>query len=101
MHLVQLLLPLYDNSGNAFSETVYTGIRRELTERFGGVTAFMSAPAQGLWISEGGTTHDEIVVVEVMTSDLDCGWWASYRARLEMLLKQKHIVFRAQSIVLL
>jgi hypothetical protein len=33
MHLVQLLLPLYDNSGNAFSETVYTGIRRELTER--------------------------------------------------------------------
>jgi hypothetical protein len=36
-----------------------------------------------------------------MTSDLDCEWWASYRARLEMLLKQKHIVFRAQSIVLL
>src|SRR3954447_19464799 len=95
MYLVQLLLPLYDNSGNAFSEMVSTGIRRELTERFGGVTAFTSAPAQGLWISEVGTTHDEIVVVEVMTSDLDCEWWASYRARLEMLLKQKHIVFRA------
>jgi hypothetical protein len=47
MHLVQLLLPLYDNSGNAFSETVYTGIRRELTERFGGVTAFMSARISG------------------------------------------------------
>jgi hypothetical protein len=101
MHLVQLLLPLYDNSGNVFSETVFSGIRGELTEGFGGVTAFTSAPAQGLWISEGGTTHDEIVVVEVMTSDLDCEWWASYRARLEMLLKQKHIVFRAQSIVLL
>jgi hypothetical protein len=54
MHLVQLLLPLYYNSGNAFSEM---GIRGELTERFGGVTAFTSAPAQGLWISEGGTTH--------------------------------------------
>jgi hypothetical protein len=101
MHLVQLLLPLYDNSGNAFSEMVSTGIRRELTERFGGVTAFTSAPAQGLWISEGGMTHDEIVVVEVMTSDPDCEWWASYRARLEMLLKQKHIVCRAHSIVLL
>jgi hypothetical protein len=37
MHLVQLLLPLYDNSGNAFSETVFSGIRGELTERFGGL----------------------------------------------------------------
>jgi hypothetical protein len=46
MHLVQLLLPLCDNSGNAFAETVYTSIRRELTERFGGVTAFTRAPAQ-------------------------------------------------------
>jgi hypothetical protein len=84
-----------------FSPAFGTSHDRELTERFGGVTAFTSAPAQGLWISEGGTTHDEIVVVEVMTSDLDREWWASYRARLEMLLKQKHIVFRAQSIVLL
>ena len=48
MHLVQLLLPLYDNSGNAFSETVFSGIRGELTEGFGGVTAFTSAPAKGL-----------------------------------------------------
>jgi len=101
MHLVQLRLPLCDNSGNAFAETVYTSIRRELTERFGGVTAFTRAPAQGLWISEGGTTHDEIVVVEVMTADLDREWWVSYRATLEMLLKQEHIVVRAQPIVLL
>jgi hypothetical protein len=71
MYLVQLLLPLFDNSGNAFSERIYTSIRRELTERFGGVTAFTRAPAQGLWIREGETTHDEIVVVEVMASDLD------------------------------
>ena len=36
-----------------------------------------------------------------MTADLDREWWVSYRATLEMLLKQEHIVVRAQPIVLL
>jgi hypothetical protein len=40
-------------------------------------------------------------VVEVMASNLDREWWASYRATLEMLLKQEHIMVRAQPIVFL
>src|SRR4029078_11332648 len=41
MHLVQLLLPLYDNDGHRFDETAFAAVRQELTRRFGGVTAYM------------------------------------------------------------
>jgi hypothetical protein len=101
MHLVQILLPLFDNDGEAFGEALYFGIRSELTERFGGLTAFTSAPAQGLWKSEGKTTHDEIVVFEVMTADIDAEWWSGYRKLLEKAFRQNTIVIRAQSVSIL
>jgi hypothetical protein len=101
MHLVQLLLPLHDNAGNPFPEGSYSSVRRELTERFGGLTAFTRAPAQGLWRNEGETTHDEIVVFEVMTADIDREWWTQYRGALEALFRQEQIVIRAQPVVIL
>src|SRR6202521_5019616 len=76
MHLIQILLPIYDNTGEPFGEQYYSSVRQELTDRFGGLTAFTRAPAQGLWKNQGETTtHDDIVVFEVMTPDVDweCG----------------------------
>jgi len=101
MHLVPLLLPLYDNAGETFGEELFSKIRSELTERFGGLTAFTSAPAQGLWRSEGKTTHDEIVVFEVMTSEIDPEWWRDYRQALERSFRQNTIIIRAQSVAIL
>ena len=101
MHLVQILLPLFDNHGEAFGEELYSKIRSELTERFGGLTAFTSAPAQGLWKSEGKTKHDEIVVFEVMTADIDAQWWKHYREALETAFRQDTIVIRAQPVSIL
>ena len=101
MHLVQILLPVYDNAGEAFGEELYTKVRSELTERFGGLTAFTRAPAQGLWKSEGKTTHDEIVVFEVMASAIDAEWWRDYRKALERAFRQDTIVIRAQPVTIL
>lgn len=101
MHLVQILLPLYDNDGRALGEELFTTIRSELTERFGGLTAFTSAPAEGLWKSEGRTHHDEIVVFEVMAATLDAGWWQRYRKTLEERFSQNSIMIRALSSTLL
>jgi hypothetical protein len=101
MHLIQILLPLYDNAGNAFGEDLYAKVRRELTERFGGLTAFTRAPAQGLWQDEGQTKHDDIVVLEVMAEALDAGWWRGYRKNLEKLFRQDQIVIRAQAVTIL
>jgi hypothetical protein len=101
MQLVQILLPLYDNSGQHFGEELYTQVRRELTERFGGLTAFTSAPAQGLWTSEGKTHRDDIVVFEVMVAKLDPQWWGQYRQTLERMFRQDTIVIRAQPVKIL
>ena len=101
MQLVQILLPLYDNTGNALSEDLFGKVRRELTERFGGLTAFTRAPAQGLWQDEGRTKHDEIVVFEVMVERLDAAWWRDYRKILEREFRQDTIVIRAQPVTIL
>jgi hypothetical protein len=40
MHLVEILLPLNDNSGQPFGAGKYAAVREHLAERFGGLTAF-------------------------------------------------------------
>jgi len=103
MYLVQLLLPLFDNDGQRLPESAFRTVREELTTRFGGLTAYSRAPATGLWQDEddGSTTHDEIVVYEVMVDALDRLWWASYREGLERTFRQKELVVRVQSSELL
>jgi hypothetical protein len=101
VHLVQILLPLYDNARAPLPRALYGRVREELTRRFGGLTAFTRAPAEGHWRDEGETTRDDIVVFEVMTDDLDEAWWAAYRRELEERFRQEEIVIRAQETRLL
>lgn len=101
MHLVQILLPLADNEGRRFPPEPYATVRSELTERFGGLTAFTRAPAEGFWDGGAGLARDDVVVLEVMTEALDAAWWASYRRELETRFAQDAIVVRAQEIRLL
>lgn len=99
MHLVQILLPLNDNDGRALAKDLFEQVARELTDRFGGVTAYTRAPADGRWREAGqATSADEVVVVEVMVATLDEVWWSSYRASLESAFRQKQIIVRAQNI---
>ena len=95
MHLVQILLPLFDNEGNAFAAERYRTVTRVLTERFGGVTAYTRAPAEGRWQDEQGVRHDEIVILETMVESPDGSWWETYRRQLERDFKQDEIVVRA------
>jgi hypothetical protein len=102
MHLVQVLLPLYDNEGQLLSAALHHMVREELTERFGGLTAYTRAPAEGLWKENAAeTARDDIVVYEVMTPTLDALWWSSYRKDLEDRFRQQQVIIRAQAIRLL
>lgn len=95
MHLVQMLLPLRDNDGDQFEEAFFARVRNELTAKFGGVTAYLRAPAQGAWHDGEATAHDDVIMVEVMCDHLDRGWWARYREALEKELRQDEVVIRA------
>lgn len=102
MYLIQILLPLYDNAGARFSQREYTRVRDELTERFGGITAYISAPAEGLWKeTERMTVHDEIVIYEVMTETLDRPWWHRYRQELAVRFRQDLLIVRVSQVELL
>lgn len=97
MYLVQILLPTHDNDGRRFERALFDTVRAELTERFGGVTAFVQSPALGLWRDEerGTTTRDQMVLVEVMTARLSRTWWRRYRRELQARFRQDAIVARA------
>lgn len=102
MYLVQILLPLYDNEREALPRDEYIQMRSELTERFGGLTVYTRAPAEGLWKQNDNQTHQEdIVIFEVMTSQLDTDWWQAYRKNLEVRFRQDMVVIRAQQMRLL
>ncbi|HEX7336094.1 MAG TPA: hypothetical protein VF252_02705 [Gemmatimonadales bacterium] len=99
MHLVQLLLPVRDESGRPFPRKLYDTLVDELTDRFGGVTAYTRAPASGLWEENSGrTVRDDVVVYEVMANQLDERWWKALRTRLEKAFDQDELVVRAHEI---
>jgi len=97
-HLVQLLLPLYANDGEAVAPACLDAVRRELTDKFGGLTAYTRAPAEGRWRTGDRVSRDEVIVVEVMTDELDRGWWSEYRRTLEHRFEQQEIVARASAV---
>lgn len=102
MYLVQILLPLYDNDQNPQPGDEFRRVRRELTERFGGLTVYTRAPAEGMWkLDNNHTSRDDIVIFEVMATQLDATWWGKYRHDLEARFRQDVIVIRAQQTRLL
>jgi hypothetical protein len=99
MYLVQILLPLHDNREKPFPRSYYRTLRDSLTERFGGLTAYARAPAEGLWDSgDESWEHDDIIIYEVMVAELDRAWWAEFRAAIEKKFEQDELVIRAHSI---
>ncbi|MBB4576932.1 hypothetical protein [Rhizobium lentis] len=94
MHLIQLFIPAAPRAAVDFADIIAT-IQREMTERHGGVTAYLNSPAKGLWSNDEGTEEDTVIVIEVMVNSLDRAWWRQYRRKLEELLRQDELLVRA------
>lgn len=102
MFLIQILLPLYDNDGQPFTQDEFLKVRDQLSERFGGITTYMRSPARGLWKETKETTvQDDIVIYEVMTPDLDRVWWKRYRQQLTVSFRQALLIVRVSEVELL
>ena len=99
MTLVEIFLPVRSSAGQSAADEAFGDLRRLLTDRFGGLTAFTRSPAQGVWIDPSKrVVHDDIVVVEVITDYIDRTWWSALRKRLEQRLHQTSILIRASEI---
>jgi hypothetical protein len=100
--LIQILLPTLQANGEAVPRELFQEITSELTHRFGGLTAYTRAPAEGLWKDDGDKpVQDEIVIYEVMVTEVDAAWWKEYRRKLEERFDQNCVIVRAQAMQLL
>ena len=95
MFIIELLLPL---KATPPARALYGSLRKALIEKFGGVTSFTRAPAEGLWENGEGVEKDDIVVLEVMAEELDRDWWRHFRQKLERKLQEKELVVRCHKI---
>ena len=82
MHLIQILLPVRDNDGKPYGPHPFEEISWTLSKRFGGITAYTRAPAEGRWEERGKTQHDDVLVIEGMIEALDRAWWRAFREQL-------------------
>jgi hypothetical protein len=99
VYLIQLLLPAIVAQPDDSSSDPVARTRRELVEAFGGLTAYLRTPAQGVWTSpEGGRERDDVVMVEVVAERFDRGWWRQYSDRLAQRFAQDAIHVRALQI---
>ena len=96
-HLVQILLPTQTRNRAPVAPEQFARVRVELTERFGGVTAYTRSPATGLWKREedDAIERDQVIMVEVVVEGLDRQWWATYRRQLEERFDQEEVHARA------
>ena len=88
MHLIQILLPSRDAKGRGFPEAKYDVVAAELTDRYGGITAYTRTPAEGRWKpgSEAASLED-VVVFEVMVEAVVtcCGDQLNSRGKADIL----------------
>ena len=100
--LVQILLPVRHQDGADVPAEEFARVRTELTERFGGVTAYSRSPATGLWKkAEDEVERDQVIMVEVVVDEFDPRWWEQYRQDLERRFDQEQIHARALALELI
>ena len=101
MNLVQILLPIRNNEGQPFGKSLFDEVRTDLADHFGGVTAYMRAPATGIWEDNGEQVKDDVVIFEVMVDHIEREFWRLYRLELQEKFEQDVIVVRAQKMEML
>lgn len=93
MVLVEILVPVTTRTRGELKRLL-----DKLTDKFGGATAFVRSPGEGLWRAGPQVVEDQIVVVEVMCERVEHAWWKRLREDLEKRLGQQEIVVRAHAI---
>ena len=95
-HLIQILLPIHASDGSPFPVEMFARVRVELTEQFGGVTAYSRSPATGLWKrNDEAIERDQVIMIEVVVDSFDRAWWIAYRGQLEQRFGQEEVLARA------
>lgn len=100
MHLIQLLLPDPTTRAGPSRGKISIGSRRSLASRFNGVTAYLQAPTERLGRQGTKSDSDNIVILEVMTEEIDVAGWRDRRRELERRFRQDKVIIRCMPMAL-
>jgi hypothetical protein len=95
MHLMQIFIPTTDREGGVFPPKVYTALKKELTDLFGGVTIYARSPVKGVWKPASDFVEtDNMIIYEVLIPKADLSYWSTLKSRLEADFRQQEILMR-------
>jgi len=90
--LYQLYLPLNYNDGRPIEEEKFNLTRKELVDRFGGLTSTPPGyPLEGLWHSPQGVVKDDIMIWTVLTQVDEDLFFQEYKEKLRQRFVQEVI----------
>ena len=95
MFVVEVFLPLCDDAGWGIGNAKVIEVRRQLFDKFGGLTVKPRSPAQGYRREGTLPAKDDLVVLEVTVPELDSAWWDAFKTDLEQQFRQRDIQIRA------
>ena len=101
MKKYEIYLPLKYNDGKEIEPEKIKRVREELITVFGAPTvSSLSAPYQGSWKYGGVTFIDDIIKIEIITTDdrKTQNFFRAFKERLKRLLKQIDILITVQDI---
>ena len=101
MKKYEIYLPLKYNDGKEIEPEKIKRVREELITVFGALTvSSLSAPYQGSWKYSGVTFIDDIIKIEIITTDDRKArtFLRNFKERLKRLLKQIDILITVQDI---
>lgn len=96
-----IYLPLKYNDGTEIEDEKFRAIKVELVDAFGAVTiSSLSAPYQGRWKYGGVEFIDDIIKIEIVTSDNRATkrFFSALKERLKESLKQIDILITTHGI---
>ena len=99
--LSRFCFPARTTTARPFEREDFDRVKEELAAQFDGVTAYLQAPAEGLWRKGADSDADEIVIFEVMTEEVDLSDWRNRRSQLERRFRQDRVVIRYMPMTLI
>jgi hypothetical protein len=101
MREYRIYLPLKYNDGEPIEDEKFRNVKSELVAAFGAITvSCLSAPYQGTWKYGGVEFLDDIITIEVVTSDdrATKKFFKDFKERLKKDLRQIDILITTHGI---
>ena len=94
LFVLLILLPRAENGANPFAGQEFDPWKQAPARRFEGITAYLQAPAEGIWRGSTQAGRDDIFIFEVMTEEVDLPDWRRRQAELERRFRQEKVIVR-------